>query len=1622
MLSACTNNDQFTWENKYDDNGLLIKMIQPGGKNITFKYEMDDQNPDLVRKLIRKGKGEKAVIEYDRFGRRNSMTDNIGKVEYKYDLAGNLNAVTRAGFPTVYYEYNTLGLLTSIKTNNGYFANYEYDFLGRIASINSPAGKITYEYYNAQGTVVRNLPNGVWTQWLYGPDNRLQAIVHVDKNNHILHTYSYSYTPEGLINQIDEQTRVGKTTKNYSYDSEQRLIAYKSSDGENIEYQYDELGNRIAMTSNKGITEKATCDWAGRIETLNGKTLKYDKTGNLLTDNKGEIIYSYNVNNQLIRAGDVSYEYDGDGKLVKRNSTKFVSNLLSEIWQPLVAENNNSKTFYIWNGNTPVAQVIDGEVTFLLNDHLNSPRELMDSKAAIIVNQEYDPFGIPQNNNNAEQINPGFTGLFYDNTANVYLTATRAFLPKQARFLQMDPLKQVPSESQKLLSAFVYCGNDPVNYKDLIGTQSNASWLNIENDIGDIWYSQGYYERWKKYGYLPGYEYNVWHDINILKGNIKYDPESALVTEVNIPNYNQSDMNWRNLARVQPLPSLILGVLIAPLYNLAEYSGFYEIYTKNDLSGLENIIIHLDPSYNQNSKEIYQKYNKSTWPSVSDRFKNTLSNYSGLWIGIRESLNDKTPWYWKATGTYTTNDKYGNLKVGNIYGDYINDLIRKVAESPITQEVLDIINIFEVKNAWGSEIPSMPSNVGGVYLKGAGSALEGIQSLSGIALDETTGKIILLSEEDAEIDIPPLRLDDVVTIFRCVYDQGEAPYVSIDPDPENPRGPKMLSRHGKETENTYVGWILFETDRVMKAYSLGQDNVTNQLVKTDIAGYQEVLDAQFDIQPGKHTWERFWIVPAEVNKKQSQKKELTLYDIPLKVKTEKMILRNGKLETDPVGKSSKGAEMFSDWFTKNYEKIAGENLILPPEGSGFTEPVPIFKELQRMALITAIAEQLRDQGVPFPLWMRDYEVKKIPTPPTTPAVTIAREGINSTLTIYGGVALTTTDKSIEKVTVVPEATQILEQTQEEIQAAPLLETKTYSSENKKLTALALPGNNTKALTPCLLNEVDVALPLAGDEYLVFSRQYNSFYHPKNTLFNEIWTLNLPRLENPKRQIKTSDDKIIVEQNHYLITTPLNDYFEDHVSLYECDDDRISTTNRMCMLQNGDKCYFNEDGYLVGYRSGLLYRYIRNENNQIVNIEAWKGRNIIGAINLYYDIKNRLSTITGENRQLVKYTYAPDGLLKYVIKPDETILYSYTGENNLVESITINDKLYQKFTYNEKAQLIAVSGEFGEVENKMAQNGKKIEMTQLLKGDDNKQRKMVYDYAMRPLLQVDEDQSETSWDYSDPDKTKISYKSPEGYEYKVSRTNDNKSEVINYPDGNTVVSQFDSKGNLLSLNQNGDQIVSQDYYYDGKMRSSTYATFRIVPEYDKYGETSGITLEDADPEKASRNWQNTQYDENGNVAIIEDYSGYQQQNIYDTDGNLNRIVSNRGEMVLNRDNDNKVRSVQTSWGIGMENYFTPDGEIEIVQLLNGDAKASMKFENGLVKNVSDYNGNTTEYEYCADSISIGQVDKIRKDNLLIDYDYNEEGDLSDVSVNNTFKWNYVNGEKSNKITFSKVGKN
>ncbi len=241
-----------------------------------------------------------------------------------------------------------------------------------------------------------------------------------------------------------------------------------------------------------------------------------------------------------------------------------------------------------------------------------------------------------------------------------------------------------------------------------------------------------------------------------------------------------------------------------------------------------------------------------------------------------------------------------------------------------------------------------PSPVGGVYLGGAGKALEGLGQIKGVSIDEMTGKLVLIGSNEQKIALPPLRLNDIVTIFRAVYDHGESPSVTIDPDEQNPKGPTMDVKHGPGTEGTYVGWILFECDRIMKTYQLGEDNVTRDAVVSKIPGYTDMLDAIYFGGEAKVTksegllsrvigmrntpgqnWERFWIVPAAVRRFNATTDNLSLFELTLKVNTQKMRWEGGKLVDDEEGESSFGANEFKTWFSNRYDEIADEVFLMP---------------------------------------------------------------------------------------------------------------------------------------------------------------------------------------------------------------------------------------------------------------------------------------------------------------------------------------------------------------------------------------------------------------------------------------------------------------------------------------------------------------------------------------------------------------------------------------------------------------------------------------------------------------------------------------------------------------------
>jgi len=476
--------DKLGWKFEYDDGDRITKLTNPAGRTTNIQYSFDDTK--RLRKLSRLlFDGSLTDHGFDEHGRLKSMKDSEGRVTYGYDKLNRLNHIQRNSTPAIIYTHDSLNRIKNFQIGNFYDIEYTYDFLGRLASMKTPAGVVQYEYLTGQGQMIRKLPNGIITITEYAPNGVLSQITHglvkdaTDTRYEVLAQYSYQYRADGLIEAIQERSGVGQFVKSYEYDTVGRVVHATGPRGQQ-RYEYDLVGNRVESLFNEKTDHTSTYDWAGRMTSFDGNLSNYDASGNLssLKIHGKNVTFRYDPNDQLaeIPSSKIAYRYDGNGKLLTRtkdgNKTTFITDPLSDYWRPLVMEDqSNHRTLVVWDGETPLMMIRDGKPEYLLHDHLGSVRLGIDVKGKVTKRIDYDPFGQIEGVRNTGQFAPRFAGLFWEPEGEIYLTRARAYSPELGRFLQVDPLQQIPSGSQKGFSGYSCCGGDMVNFADLDGVE-----------------------------------------------------------------------------------------------------------------------------------------------------------------------------------------------------------------------------------------------------------------------------------------------------------------------------------------------------------------------------------------------------------------------------------------------------------------------------------------------------------------------------------------------------------------------------------------------------------------------------------------------------------------------------------------------------------------------------------------------------------------------------------------------------------------------------------------------------------------------------------------------------------------------------------------------------------------------------------------------------------------------------------------------------------------------------------------------------------------------------------------------------------------------------------------------
>jgi|GEM_PF-1599662 len=868
-----------------------------------------------------------------------------------------------------------------------------------------------------------------------------------------------------------------------------------------------------------------------------------------------------------------------------------------------------------------------------------------------------------------------------------------------------------------------------------------------------------------------------------------------------------------------------------------------------------------------------------------------------------------------------------------------------------------------------SSNPAAPSRVGGIYLGGAGKALEGLGRLKGVAIDADTGKVVLIGSEEQRITLPPLRLEDIVTVFRTVYNHGESPSVTIDPDEKNPVGPIMHVKHGPGTKETYVGWILFECDRIMKAFQLGKDNITREPVKTNIPGYTDTLEAVFfgdkvnegtaknlfkrllgrDRSNGER-WERFWIVPAAVNRFDASTIDLSLFNVPLKVNTQKMRWKRGELVDDEKGESSMGAKTFSSWFTRRYDEIAEEVLLTPPAGTGLKGPVPIFHELRRIALITAIAERLRDGGQSMPLWMRDFQVAPFPVSKTTPSMTIEKSqqvgSMRRLATIYGGVNLAPDDKDVHAYSdIMAEESTTIDQKDEIFIGIAKREATTLTFEipelayqdevdgrrrtitatdGTTLSAVVLPGADTLALAPNRQRVTDMVVPIGLGRNIGLTRYYNSFFEPVGE-YGKGWTLDLPELLITKVPVKRDRRRSEYRQVFHLIsplgrvdirfdqTERVEPYgiemavAKDHPEIagiaYGSSEIAQAQTHQV-LFRNGTDWHFDDDGRLVLVQTnGTATRYVRDSSAQICQIEGYIGNDAVADIKLRYDRLGRITEVSAQQADdLVKqapaavsalsFEYEDDGRLTTVTCPgknaDESrrVEWTYTYEADRLARISQAGGHEVSFGYNALGQLLWEQQGDQTLEYIVAKTQEGTVLTNGAGEGDAGTETWTYDEGMRPL-NADLGAGRTiQWQYRE--NGDISEIVCQDGEPILTRStsHDGRVETTALTNGPTYRLQKNAWGCPQVLSRNGVEAARITRRPSGTLACLSTGNMEVRPRHHEHGWPNGILV--SAPMKAGRTdqWLEEKWDVMGRPREITDSTGFKLSMNYDDWGRLN----------------------------------------------------------------------------------------------------------------------------------------
>ena len=248
------------------------------------------------------------------------------------------------------------------------------------------------------------------------------------------------------------------------------------------------------------------------------------------------------------------------------------------------------------------------------------------------------------------------------------------------------------------------------------------------------------------------------------------------------------------------------------------------------------------------------------------------------------------------------------------------------------------------------------------------------------------GKLYVAIEEKklSDTEIKSIRYpEDIAILIRGIFTSPDhCIWQTIDPPPnKNDMDKYGLVYYGGMVEDTHVGMVMFEADRIMKCLSGGYENRTGKQINIQGSYKSEwnyMPEITFDDQDSEEEeWHRYWFTTKDtIVQYDPDLKVVQIIGNPLSVKTERMEMINGKLEStfDPDYDSC------SYQWTKHFES----NLL------SYAKHYPVLYELDELSRWTSLLNALYETGFIFDeILFNNFPY--VSTPIKTPIIQIIKE-------------------------------------------------------------------------------------------------------------------------------------------------------------------------------------------------------------------------------------------------------------------------------------------------------------------------------------------------------------------------------------------------------------------------------------------------------------------------------------------------------------------------------------------------------------------------------------------------------------------------------------------------------